>query len=90
MLFHIYSAILKPMKKGENTLDAGIVRCLVCQIADDGEDVYYVTALEFNLTVSAENDDLALQDLHEQVKEYIAIAREKNAPHLLNQEVDND
>ena len=75
------------MKKKENTLHSGVLRCLVYQLSDDAE-VYYATALELNLTVSAESDDLALLELREQIKAYIATAREENAPELLNQKAD--
>ena len=75
-------------KKGKNTLDKGVVRCLVYQLADDGEDVYYATALEFNLTVSAEDGDSAFSVLREQMEAYVETAQEKDAPELLNQEVD--
>ena len=76
--------------KGKNTLDKGLVRCLVYQLADDGEDVYYATALEFNLTVSADDGDSAFSILREQMKAYVETARGKDAPELLNQEVDPD
>ena len=77
------------MKKRENTLHSGVLRCLVYQLSDDAK-VYYATALELNLTVSAESDDLALLELREQIKAYIATAREENAPELLNQKADPD
>ncbi len=83
----VFCYILLLMKNRKNTLDSGAVRCLVYQIPDDN-DIYYATALEFNLTVSADSDDVALLELREQMKEYIVTAREKNAPQILNQEVD--
>ena len=67
-----------------------MVRCLVYQLADDGEDIYYAAALEFNLTVSDEDGDLAFSILREQMEAYVETAREKDAPELLNQEVDSD
>ena len=75
-------------KKEKNTLHKGVVRCLVYQLTDDGEDVYYATALEFNLTVSAEDGDSAFSILREQMEVYVETAQEKDAPDLLNQEVD--
>ena len=75
------------MRKKENTLHSGVLRCLVYQLSDD-PGVCYATALELNLTVSAESDDLALLELREQIKAYIATAREENAPELLNQKAD--
>ena len=79
-------ATLFPMN---NTLETGTVRCLVYQLPDDSS-IYYATALEMNLTVSAENSDIALLELREQVKEYIATALEMKAPELLNQEIDGE
>lgn len=88
----VFYYILLVMKHGVNTANtvySGIVRFLVYQISDD-PGVYYATALECNLTVSADNDDEALLELREQLKEYIATARKENAPELLNQNVDED
>ena len=76
------------MKK--NTLDEGMIRCLVYQMPNDNKKIYYATALELNLTVSASDTTIALLDLQEQIKEYIATAREQKASELLNQEVDAD
>ena len=89
LVFARYGAIVTIMQKKENTLERGAVRCLVYQLLDD-KNIYYATALEFNLTVSAEDKYSALLDLQEQIEEYISIAREKNTPQSLNQKVDPD
>ena len=51
--FWLNGCIIVYMKNvKENTLKEASVRCLVYQLPDD-MGIYYATALEFNLTVSA-------------------------------------
>lgn len=51
-------------------------------------DVYYATALELNLTVSAEDESVALLDLFNQIHEYKESVISIGDKSLLNQEVD--
>ena len=76
------------MKKTANTLDAGVVRCLIYYSPE--EKIYYGTALELNITVSYDNEEEAWLELKEEVRDYIEEARKLNAPNLLNQEVDKE
>ena len=76
------------MKKTNNTLDTGVVRCLIYYSPE--EKIYYGTALELNITVSYDNEEEAWLELKEEVQDYIKEARELNAPKLLNQKVDKE
>ena len=76
------------MKTTNNTLDTGVIRCLIYYSPE--EKIYYGTALELNITVSYDNEEEAWLELKEEVQDYIKEARELNAPKLLNQEVDKE
>lgn len=69
-----------------NTFEKGQVSILIYR--DKIEGVWYGSALEFNLTIDADDRNTALLELDRAVKEYLQSARELNAVELLNQEPD--
>lgn len=73
-----------------NSFERLVIRSLVYQILDDKEGLYYATALELNITVSAKDSRTAKATLDEQIGEYITATQDNDAPELLNQEVDKE
>lgn len=69
-----------------NTFDSGQVKVLIYR--DKVEDIWYGTALEFNLTIDGDDKSTVLLELDRSIKEYVQSARELNAAELLNQEPD--
>ncbi len=71
--------------KHRNTLQKGVLRCLVLREGD----VWYVVGLEFNIVVEAAHPMEALLLLHEAAAGYLESTRKvKMRPHVLNQKPD--
>lgn len=69
-----------------NTFEKGQVRILVYR--DEAEDIWYGTALEFNLTIDGDDKNTVMLELDRAIREYIRSAREIGSVELLNQEPD--
>lgn len=70
----------------KNSFAKGIVRILTYK--EKKKEIYYATALEFNLTVSADDETVALLDLQQQIESYIQAAKDLKDKTLLNQKAD--
>lgn len=69
-----------------NTFEKGQVKVLIYR--DESEDVWYGSALEFNLTIDGTDRTAVALELDHAIREYIISAREINDVSLLNQEID--
>jgi hypothetical protein len=69
-----------------NRFDSGQLKVLVYK--DRTDDVWYGTALEFNLTVDGDDKNTVLLELDRAVRDYIKSAAEIGSIELLNQTPD--
>lgn len=70
----------------KNTFNNGQVKVLVYRERD--ADIWYASALEFNLTIDGTDKSAVLIELQQAIHDYIVSAREIGDVSLLNQEPD--
>lgn len=70
----------------QNTFDQGKIRVLVYRERD--ADVWYASALEFNLTIDGNDKTAVFIELNQAIRDYLQSAREIGDVSLLNQEPD--
>lgn len=70
----------------KNTFSQGSIRVLIYKEKD--QDVWYATALEFNLTIDGNDKSTVFLEIQQAIHEYVASAKEIGDVALLNQEPD--
>jgi hypothetical protein len=70
----------------KNTFSQGSIRVLIYKEKD--QDIWYASALEFNLTVDGNDKSMVFLEIQQAIHDYVASAKEIGDVSLLNQDPD--